>query len=124
VEIAEAFDPTWVEQVSTPTDYLRLGFALYDVERYEDARAVFARLRSVAQTEGEQSRAALASIWEAQMLDLLGRRSEAVALYQTVVDMDLQMDQMHGQYGSRYRLSPYAAERLETPFRRLENRNR
>ena len=27
----------------------------------------------------------------------------------------------HGQYGMKYRPSPYAAERLKTPFRRIEN---
>jgi len=28
---------------------------------------------------------------------------------------------MHGQYGMRYELSPYARERLKTPFQRVEN---
>ena len=122
VEIAEAFTPSWVEEAVTSRDYLRLGFALYDVARYEEARAVFAQFRADSRSEGTPETIALASIWEAHMLDLLGRRSEAVSLYQAVVDMELQDTWSHGQYGMRYALSPYAAERLETPFERIENR--
>jgi hypothetical protein len=122
--IAEAFEPSWIEATSTFTDLLRLGFALYDVGRYDEARGVFAHFRSEAERESEPARVALASIWEAHMLDLLGRRTEAAELYQAVADMDLVDNWSHGQYGMRYDLSPYAAERLETPFRRIENRQR
>lgn len=120
--IAKAFEPSWIHEGRTPTEYLRLGFALYDVERYEDARAVFAHFRTESQREGSAATTAVASIWEAHMLDLLGRRSEALALYQSVVDMKLQETWSHSQYGMRYQLSPYAAERLDTPFRRIDNR--
>jgi tetratricopeptide (TPR) repeat protein len=123
--IAAAFEPSWVAETSTRTDFLRLGFALYDVERYDDARSVFAQFRAESRrANAEETTIALASIWEAHMLDLLGRRSEAVALYQEVVDRDLQYTWSHGQYGMRYDLSPYAAERLDTPFQRIENRER
>jgi hypothetical protein len=47
-----------------------------------------------------------------------------VALYREVARMDLQDSWSHSQYGMQYRLSPYAAERLDTPFHRLENRER
>jgi len=120
--IAESFEPSWVEETNTSTDYLRLGFALYDVRRYDAARAVFAHFTAESRREGTAETIALASIWEAHMLDLLGRRREAVALYREVVDMDLQDTWSHGQYGLRYTLSPYAAERLDTPFQRIENR--
>jgi hypothetical protein len=58
------------------------------------------------------------------MLDLLGRRTEAVALYQEVADMELEDRWSHSQYGMDYLVSAYAAERLETPFQRMENRQR
>ncbi|UCG87490.1 MAG: alpha/beta fold hydrolase [Gemmatimonadota bacterium] len=122
--IAEAFEPSWVEETRTTIEYLRLGFALYDVERYDDARAVFAHFRAESRREGSAQAIALASIWEAHMLDLLGRRSEALALYREVADMDLQDTWSHSQYGMRYAPSPYAAERLDTPFQRIENRQR
>jgi proline iminopeptidase len=120
--IAKAFESSWLDESRSTTEYLRLGFALYDVERYEDARSVFAQFRTESQRGGSPQTLALASIWEGHMLDLLGRRSEAVVLYQEVADMDLQDTWMHGQYGMRYRLSPYAAERVATPFQRIENR--
>ena len=31
---------------------------------------------------------------------------------------------MHSQYGMRYAVSPYARERLKTPFTRIENTER
>jgi proline iminopeptidase len=122
--IAQAFEPSWLEESRTSTEYMRLGFALYDVERYEEARSVFAQFRTESRREGTPQTLALASIWEAHMLDLLGRRSEAVVLYREVADMDLDDRQSHGQYGMRYRLSPYAAARIDAPFERIENRNR
>jgi proline iminopeptidase len=122
--IAEAHSPDWLEEMPGSTDYLRLGFALYDVERYEDALEVFSRFRIWALEEGNQPSVALASIWQGHMLDLLGRRTEAMARYREVVAMEMEDTWSHGQYGMQYSLSPYAAERLEKPFQRIENRLR
>jgi len=119
--IAEAFDPGWVEEITSPTEYLRLGFALYDMKRYDDALEVFTRFQGWGQEGGEVEYSALGSIWRGHMLDLLGRRSEAMAAYQRVVDLSLDDSWSHGQYGLRYALSPWAAQRLETPFQRIEN---
>jgi len=55
------------------------------------------------------------------MLDLLGKRPEALARYRTAAEMDLSDTWSHGQYGLKYELSPYARERLKTPFKRIEN---
>jgi tetratricopeptide (TPR) repeat protein len=123
-EIARTFSPSWVEETLEPHGYLRLGFALYDVERYEEALSVFTRLGLEAEGEGDPPMVAVAAIWEGHMLDLLGRREEAIAKYQAVVEMDVQASRSHDQYGLRYAPSPYAAERIETPFRRIENRSR
>jgi tetratricopeptide (TPR) repeat protein len=120
-EIAEAFEPGWVGEIVSPTEYLRLGFALYDMKRYDDALDVFTRFLGWGQEEGEVEYAALASIWRGHMLDLLGHRSEALAVYQEVADLNLDDAWSHGQYGLRYALSPWAAQRLETPFQRIEN---
>jgi len=38
------------------------------------------------------------------------------------VDLDIDDSWSHGQYGLRYTLSPYAAERINAPFQRIENR--
>jgi proline iminopeptidase len=79
-------------------------------------------LQEVAEEEGAQSRLAVALIWQGHMLDLLGRREEAIANYQRVVDMDSSDGVRHDQYGLAYEYSPYAAERLRSPFQRVENK--
>ena len=66
----------------------------------------------------------MALIWQGHMLDLLGRRGEAIPLYQEAADMDIQESWQHSQFGIEYVLSPYAAERVTSPFRRIENRER
>lgn len=122
--MAAAYRPDWLGQLDGHWDFLRLGFALYDVTRYEDALEVFARFQVWSREQGSESLAAVASIWQGHMLDLLGRRSEAVALYREVAAMNIQETWSHDQYGLRYTLSPYAAERVNTPFTRIENQMR
>lgn len=70
----------------------------------------------------DRSREALALIWQGHMLDLLERREEARERYRRVAEMNLDDGVMHSQYGLTYAYSPYAAERLEVPFQRIENR--
>lgn len=122
--IAAAYVPDWLQQMDDRWEFLRLGLALYDVARYEEALAVFARFQTWSREQESESLAALASIWQGHMLDLLGRRSEAVAHYREVAALNNQATWSQDQYGLRYTLSPYAAERLETPFTRIENRGR
>jgi tetratricopeptide (TPR) repeat protein len=98
-----------------------LGFALYDEERYEEALRAFVRLEEVSGESGDQNRQVVAIIWQGQMLDLLGRRDEAIARYQHVVDMNPEGGMRHDQYGLAYDYGPYAAERLQSPFQRVEN---
>jgi tetratricopeptide (TPR) repeat protein len=92
---------------------LKLGFALYDAERYRDALAVFQKMGQC------RSHAALALVWEGHMLDLLGKRAEAIARYEKASGMPV--SGQHSQYGLV--LSPdYVAHRIRTPFTRVENR--
>jgi proline iminopeptidase len=111
-----------LNDVETPSEYLRLGFALYDVERYDDAQAIFKTFWSWAEANEEPSFSALACIWAGHMLDLLGRREEAIDWYQKAAEKNLDDTWSHGQYGMRYSLSEWAIQRMETPFERIENR--
>ncbi len=111
-----------LSDIDAPTEYLRLGFALYDVEMYEEAQGVFQAFWSWAEATEEAAFSALACIWAGHMLDLLGRREQALDWYRKAVDMDLDDTWSHGQYGMRYSLSEWAKERLLTPFERIENR--
>ncbi len=120
-QIVEAYNSSWLEELEGLGELLRLGFALYDAERYEEAVRAFVRLEEVSQGAGDQNRQVVAIIWQGQMLDLLGRREEAIARYQHVVDMNPEGGMRHDQYGLSYEYGPYAAERLQTPFQRIEN---
>jgi proline iminopeptidase len=119
LELAGKYSPEWLEAFSQSRHYLRAGFALYDVERYAEALAVFERLE--ARFGDQPQTKAMALIWQGHMLDLMGKRREALGRYRKAAGMDLNDTWMHSQYGLKYELSPYARERLKTPFTRLEN---
>lgn len=120
-QIVAAYTSSWLEELQQPAELLRVGFALYDDENYEEALRAFVKLEEVAQTAGDQSRYAMAFIWQGHMFDLLGRREEAIARYQSVLNLNPEGGVRHDQYGLSYEYGPYAAERLRTAFRRVEN---
>jgi hypothetical protein len=95
-----------------------LGLALYDAKRYEEALTTFERIEQ--QDNADQEELAMAIIWQGHVLDLLGRRNEAIARYERVVGMGLEGGVHQGQYGLRYEFTPYAKERMTTPFTRME----
>jgi hypothetical protein len=64
----------------------------------------------------------MGTIWQGHVLDLLGRREEAVAAYRKVVEMNVKEVQRHDQYGLAYSPSEYAAERIASPFVPIENK--
>jgi proline-specific peptidase len=118
-EIAAKYSPDWLETFSHWRHYLRTGFALYDVERYAEALAVFERLEAGIGVDPQMK--AMGLIWQGHMLDLMGKRSEALGRYRKAAEMDIDDTWTYSQYGLKFSLSPYARERLETPFKRLEN---
>ncbi|UCC71640.1 MAG: alpha/beta fold hydrolase [Gemmatimonadota bacterium] len=119
--IVEVYTSSWLDEIEQPRELLRAGFALYDAEDYGEALRAFVKLEEIAHSAGDQSRYAVSIIWQGHMLDLLGRREEAIARYQRAVDLGSEGGMRHDQYGLSYEFGPYAAERLLTPFRRLEN---
>jgi proline iminopeptidase len=119
VKIAKAYQPAWLEDLQDESLLLRTAFALYDVKRYEEALVVFERVFEQAPENTLYRGVAL--VWQGHVLDLLGRRDEAVAKYQRAVDLKITGSMQHSQYRMRYNPSEYAAERLKTPFERVEN---
>ena len=75
--IAEHYRPEWLDQIKEPFSLLQLGMALYDVKRYPDALAAFERMGQTAADNKLAS--AISGIWQAQMLDLMGKREQAVS---------------------------------------------
>ena len=118
-ELASKFTPEWLETSDSSRYYMRIGFALYDVERYPDALGVFERIETKFGSDLKMK--AFGLIWQGHMLDLMGKRSDALARYREAAELDVNDSWMHGQYGMRYQLSPYARERLKSPFQRIEN---
>lgn len=124
-KLAGEYSREWLEGLlprMKSTDFLKVGFALYDTERYEDALSVFTHMAAQAADQGNDEVLAAAQIWQGHMLDLMGQRERAKAFYAEAAAMELDAQWSHGQYGMKYRLSPYAKERLRSPFRRIENR--
>ncbi len=121
-EIATKYTPGWLTQITEPGALLKVGFALYDAKRYDDALAVFEKMEERA---GDNQRTqAMAITWQGHMLDLLGRREAAIAKYRQVADMGMEnLEQRHEQYGLSYEYNAYARERMAAPFARVENMN-
>ena len=121
VKIAKAYKPEWLGELQHTSLLLRTAFALYDVKRYEEALVVFERMFEAASEKPLYQGVAL--VWQGHVLDLLGRRDEAVAMYQKAVDLKITSGMQHSQYRMGYAPSKYAAERLKTPFERVENQD-
>jgi tetratricopeptide (TPR) repeat protein len=121
VKIAGAYTPNWLDELTHPSLLMRAAFALYDVKRYEEALAAFRRLSLMSSDNTLYQGVAL--VWRGHMLDLLGRRDEAVAVYQRAVELNVAGTMQHSQYGMKYSPSKYAAERVKMPFARVENQD-
>lgn len=119
-EIASKYEREWLNQISNPGLFLKTGFALYDVKRYDEALAVFEKMEEKV---GERRYEAIALIWQGHVLDLLGKRDEAISRYQKVAGMGVgvEVHVHHDQFGLAYSPSPYAKQRISTPFTRVEN---
>ena len=122
--ISKMYSKQWLEQLNDYMSVLKLGMALYDLEKYEEALGAFQKLAGLEDVEKDKDDYALALVWQGQMLDLLGKRDEAVSIYKKVVDMNVTGDWHHDQFGLVISPSPYAAERLEVPFKRIENKRK
>ncbi len=117
--IVAAYTPEQLADLDNPTLVMKIGFALYDFERYAEALGVFQKLETLAADNAAGS--AVALVWQGHVLDLLNRREEAKAVYQKAVGLNVTSSMRHDQYGLSYVPSRYAAERLEKPFVRMEN---
>jgi RNA polymerase sigma factor (sigma-70 family) len=123
-QIAEQYSRDVLSQISDRFMLLRLGGALYDEKRYSEALEVFERLEKTA-GEGKEAKAiaGMTSIWKGFVLDLLGRRREAVSVYLSAYrrakenKIELFQDDSHGLVVNK----EYLEERIKTPFTRVEN---
>lgn len=120
-KMARAYTKEALDKFESGTEFLRIGFALYDVANYAEALFVFEKMQAVVQEDEDKIDKAFALIWQGHMLDLLGKRERAIACYRRAAEMNIDISVMHSQYGLEYEISPYAKERMKTPFERIEN---
>lgn len=120
-KIAKAYSDKWLTELDSKSLF-KVGLALYDVKRYEDALEVFKRMSEKLQTQRDVFSSALALVWQGHMLDLMGRREEAISAYKTVAEMNVQGNIRHEQFDLPYSPKPWAVERIATPFVRVENK--
>jgi proline iminopeptidase len=123
-KLVEAYSKEWLNQLKRLSNYMKLGFALYDYEDYEESLLVFEKMLQMAQNIEDKEYAVFALIWQGHMLDLLGKRDLAVACYKQVVEMNISDRWTHSQFELTYDVTPYAKERIESPFKRIENKDK
>ena len=120
--LVQSYSREWLEQFEVPRQLLKIGFALYDFEKYEDALLSFEKMEAAAEEKNDRQYMSVAIIWQGHMLDLMKKREDAISRYKKVVVMNLDFSPSHDQYGMRYSVTPYVQERIKSPFKRLENR--
>ncbi len=92
--------------------WFKLGLLLYDGRHYPEALEAMA---SVAPSDPDWGFAAL--VWQGHLLDLLGRRADAVARYQEALKVPNPRAMRHDQYHLVID-KQWVQERLNTPFER------
>ncbi len=111
-KIARQYSAEWLTRLADSRALLRLGFALYDCQRYSDALAVFRELEA-------KGNVGVAQVWQGHMLDLLDQRPAAIASYQKARSASLAS--RHDQYGLVLN-QEYIEQRIKTPFSPIRNR--
>jgi len=90
----------------------KLGLVLYDSRYYQESLEVMTQL-----AQGDSDLRFAATVWEGHLLDLLGRRAEAVARYQEALKVPGAHAIRHDQYNLVIDKN-WLEERLRTPFER------
>lgn len=92
--------------------WIKLGLLLYDGRYYPEALEAMTR---VSGNDPDWRFAGL--VWQGHLLDLLGRRAEAVARYQEALKVPGSPSMQHSQYNLTLN-KQWVEERLKTPFER------
>jgi hypothetical protein len=92
--------------------WFKLGLLLYDGRHYQEALEA---MTQAGVSDSDWRFAAL--VWQGHLLDLLGRRSEAVARYQEALKVPGARSMQHSQYNMIID-KKWVEERLKTPFER------
>jgi hypothetical protein len=93
---------------------VKLALLLYDGRHYEMSLDIFTRLAAEA-GDHSKARRLMGLVWQGLVLDLLGRREEALSRYREVLAAGEFPPTTHSQYQMMID-RPFLEERLEKPF--------
>ncbi len=96
--------------------WFKLGLTLYDGEFYDEAFEAFKRTRELS---SEPIFIFAGTVWQGHVLDLLGRRDEALNCYQEAKEIAVEGEIHLDQYGLIIN-KKWVEERLKSPFRRAD----
>jgi tetratricopeptide (TPR) repeat protein len=99
-------------KIQDPDIWGKLGLLLYDDRYYQEALEVMTQL---AGSDSDWRFGAI--VWQGHLLDLLGRRAEAVARYQEALKVPGSPNDRYDQYNLVIN-NQWVEERLKTPFER------
>jgi proline iminopeptidase len=129
--VAKVYSPEWLKALDDHhIEFTKtIAFDLYDLKRYEESLRFFKQVqqRSAALPDDSPFKPmsmAESLMWQGHLLDLLGRREEAIRFYQQLLDLDYPADQrlQRWQYGINVVPREYGKKRLREPFKRVEYR--
>jgi tetratricopeptide (TPR) repeat protein len=95
--------------------WAKLGLALYDGKYYAEALEAFRRTAELSEKKSMWGFAAM--VWQGHLLDLMGRRKEAVQCYKAALERDTGETMRHDQYGIIINRQ-WVMQRLRKPFQR------
>ena len=93
--------------------WFKLGLTLYDGRFYPESLEAFRQAHM--QSEDDSLDAFGALVWQGHIMDLLGRRNDALLFYRRALDMDAGGQMLHDQYGLTVDRA-WVKKRLQTPF--------
>jgi len=108
----EAYRQACELKIEDSFTWFKLGLLLYDDRHYSEALEA---MRHISASDTDWAFAAL--VWQGHLLDLMGRRAEAVTQYQEALKVPGAPKMQHSQYNLTID-KPWVEERLKTPFER------
>jgi hypothetical protein len=113
-EALDLYSSSLRAKLAAGSDWFRLGLLLYDARHYEEALAAF---QEAAQLSTAPLFAQAALVWQGHVLDLQGRRDEALRCYRDALDKGFTGPMRHDQWGMVVDRK-WVEDRLVTPFTR------
>ncbi|MHC4153516.1 MAG: M1 family aminopeptidase [Planctomycetota bacterium] len=111
----DVFKKAKEDKMINSNSWFKLGLTLYDGHYYEEALVAFRHTHESAEKTSNRCLASL--VWQGHVLDLLGRRQEALDYYERVLKASKNLGMRHDQYGIEINRD-WVKERIKKPFER------